>query len=89
MRDGSVAGFKYFMMQDTKRISIKVSGRGMGVMQVSDREDFCTLAAEITIRADRSECHSSASLCIQPGVHALYFRFRGCGAVNFHCFELE
>lgn len=89
MRSGSVAGFKYFRMQDASRISVTVSGRGMGVMQVSDRADFSTLAAEIALRADQNECQAAAPLVIEPGVRALYFRYKGDGAINFHRFCLE
>lgn len=89
MRCGSVAGFKYFMMRDAKRVSITVSGRGTGVMQVSDREDFSTLVAEIPVQANKGEYRASAPLIIGQGICALYFRYTGSGTVDFHSFELD
>ena len=89
MQDSSVAGFKFFNMKDAKSVTITVSGRGMGVMQVSDREDFATVAAEIALRVDGSESKSSAPLKMADGVKALYFRYQGTGAIDFYRFELR
>lgn len=89
MRDGSVAGFKYFNIRDARSISVTVSGRGMGVMQVSDQEDFSTVAAEIALRADGQEAKASAPLKLTDGIRALYFRYQGSGAIDFYRFELR
>lgn len=89
MQDGSVAGFKYFNIRDARSISVTVSGRGMGVMQVSDQEDFSTVAAEIALRADGQEAKASAPLKLPDGIRALYFRYQGSGAIDFYRFELR
>ena len=88
MQDGSVAGFKYFDLQGTKAVSVTVSGRGLGVLQVSDREDFQSMAAEIALRADGRDDKAQAPLNLSDGIHALYFRYKGSGAINFISFEL-
>ena len=88
MRDGSVAGFKYFRLQGARSISVKVAGRCAGVMQVSSREDFATMAAELPIRANGNECVAKTRLLLRDGVHALYFRYQGSGAADLISFEL-
>jgi len=88
MRDGSVAGFKYFDFRGASGISVTVAGQGMGVMQVSDREDFSDLAAQITLRADGGEAKAAAPFSIEDGVRPLFFRFQGSGAISFIRFEL-
>lgn len=88
MRDGSVAGFKYFRLQGARSISVKVAGRCAGVMQVSSREDFATMAAELPIRANGNECVVKSRLSLRDGVHALYFRYQGSGAADLISFEL-
>lgn len=49
MRDGAVAGFKYFHMGQAAEIEIEIQGNGKGVMQVSDRKDFSHINGEIVI----------------------------------------
>ncbi len=71
IRDGSVAGFKYFHFRDAGGISVSVAGQGMGMFEVSDREDFSTVAAQIALRAEGSEARASAPLDITDGIHAL------------------
>ncbi len=88
MRDGSVAGFKYFRFSGAKGISVTVAGHGMGVLQVSDSEDFLSCAAEIPLRAQGGESRSAGPLTIPDGVRALYFRYKGSGAISFYRFEL-
>lgn len=88
MRDGSVAGFKYFDFRDVKNIACSVSGHGVGVMQVSVSEDFSSLAAEVALRADGDMCKASAPLKLVDGVHPLYFRYQGSGEIDFYSFEL-
>lgn len=89
MRDGSVAGFKYFRIDDLSRITVTIAGKGMGVIQISDREDFQVIAAEIALRADGRECSASAPIVLTRGIHALYFRYQGSGTIDFYRFELR
>ena len=86
MRSGSVAGFKYFQIGKKTAVSLEAGGDGKGVMQVSDRPDFAHICAEVTIMSGLAW---DAPLHMEPGVRALYFRFRGEGAVSFHAFTLS
>ena len=86
MRDGAVAGFKYFQIGGKTTLSLETGGDGEGVMQVSDRPDFAHICAEITVMPGLAW---EVPLHVEPGVRALYFRFRGKGAVNFHGFTLS
>ena len=86
MRDGAVAGFKYFKIKERTTISVETSGTGKGTMLVSDIPDFSRICAELSIAPDISW---EAGLSLEAGVHALYFKFEGIGSVNFHTFELK
>lgn len=88
MRDGSVAGFKYFDIRQTHRISVTVSGRFQGVMQVSAYPDFLRVAATIPLDCRGPIITANAPLQLEPGVHPLYFRPVGKGKLDFWAFEL-
>ena len=88
MRDGSVAGFKYFDIRHTDGIRICYGGDCKGVMQVSDDPAFTRLCATIPVSA-ASISNETAKMQIEPGVRALYFRFSGQGALNFYAFALQ
>jgi hypothetical protein len=88
MRDGSVAGFKYFAFQDARRIRMKAGGKFSGIVQVSVDKDFGAIAAELPVSSDGAMIHAEATLSLVDGVHPLYFRFTGLGAMDFHAFEL-
>ena len=49
MRDGAVAGFKYFEMGEAKEISVELTGQARGKMLVSEERDFSVINAEISI----------------------------------------
>lgn len=82
MRDGAVAGFKYFCIEGATAISIETRGAGQGVMEVSTSPNFTTLCASIPIGAE------NAPLKVQDGVHPLFFRYRGEGTIDFVAFTL-
>lgn len=88
MRDGSAAGFKYFDIKAVNIINVRVSGKGLGVMEVSTDPDFSKIAAEIPIRPESSEKSFSGIARLENRKTALYFRYRGEGYVNFWSFEL-
>lgn len=89
MRDGSVCGFKYFQMRGAKAIRCAVSGVCRGNIEVSDTPEFATLAASIPVEAGKTMTNVTAPFRMADGVKALYFRFRGEGAMNFFTFELS
>lgn len=88
MRDGSVAGFKYFDLRSVSMVSVKVSGKGLGVMQVSTEPDFSEICAEIAVRPEAREKRFTAATELEKNRAALYFRYQGEGSVNFWSFEL-
>ena len=89
MQDGSVAGFKYFNMESVSSIGISVSGNGHGVMQVSSTPDFTAICAEIPVQLEEQEKIFTGRIQLEPGVAALYFRYRGEGRLNFWSFTLS
>lgn len=88
MRDGAVAGFKYFAFKDAAEIKVHCTGSANGRLQVSTAPDFSTLCADIFIK-NGSQVGEKASLTIPDGTYPLYFRFTGSGKMNFHWFELQ
>jgi hypothetical protein len=89
MQDGSVAGFKYFNIQDAKVVRIKVSGKGLGVVQVSAFPDFSKVECEIPVRPEEAEKMFSGALNLERNKCPLYFRYQGQGYINFWSFELS
>lgn len=88
MRDGAVAGFKYFALEESLSVRVGTTGTARGHMQVSGTQDFTSLWAEIPITGD-AEASEYVPLAAPSGVHPLYFRFTGSGRLNFHWFELQ
>lgn len=87
MRDGAVAGFKYFDFEELVKISVCVDGEAKGKMQVLtklDGEPIC----EIFIRTREKKAWFTASAKNITGERALYFRYVGNGSLDFHYFKL-
>ncbi len=90
MRNGAVAGFKYFRMDGADTILVEVRGNADGNMQVSEHPDFSEISADIRIRLAAGETGSfTGSFHMEPGKRALYIRYLGDGAVDFLRFELK
>lgn len=87
MRDGAVAGFKYFRMDGEKTLSVELRGTGSGCMEVAATPDFAS-AARIPVDVQGGKKTFSGKLNVGTGVKALYFKFCGSGAVDFIAFEL-
>ena len=88
MRSGSAAGFKYFDFRRADRIGLQYSGRAAGKMEVSADPDFSGLCAVIGIGPSSERVWTDAPLRIPDGIHPLYFRFTGEGALDFFSFRL-
>lgn len=89
MRDGSVAGFKYFVLSDLRRIEVALSGSAEGVMELSFTPDFSVINSAIVVRLEGKQKSFSGNVSADDGVKPLYFRFCGQGYVNFHSFEMK
>lgn len=88
MRDGAVAGFKYFHLDGANRIGVTVRGAASGVMKVSDRPDMAGASlVPVDLRGGEPKTFFGA-LNIGTGDKALYFQFCGTGAMDFLAFEL-
>ena len=90
MRDGATAGFKYFDIKGLRAVSVELSGSANGVFTVSDTPDFETSAASIPVKLTSGKRMEFEAPCsAADGVRALYFRYVGEGAVDFHSFTLR
>lgn len=88
MRNGAVAGYKYFNMSELKKIAVRTRGSGCGVIQILT--DLLGLPfASIVISPSDEWSISSADCTLQPGVTALWFRYEGSKAIDFESFILE
>lgn len=88
MRDGSVAGFKHFDIQNLNTVTVKLSGMGLGTVEISDQPDFSKILAEIAVRPEQQPKYFTG--VAKPGSRKspLYFRYRGEGYMDFWSFEL-
>lgn len=89
MRDGAVAGFKYFGFGGEKRISLTVSGVCSGTVEVSHTPDFKAIIARIPVSAKGKQENPEGAFAPQKGTQPLYFRYTGEGAMDFHTFEMK
>ena len=90
MRDGAVAGFKYFVMGEAKEISVELAGKAKGKMLVSGNRDFSAINAEIPVEnLNNVKTDFTAKLIAGKGKRALYFEYKGEGYVDFISFTLK
>ncbi|MEH7097192.1 family 43 glycosylhydrolase [Neobacillus vireti] len=88
LRDGATAGYKYFNIENVREISVKVRGKGKGELHVSTSIDGNPVA-QITISPTQEWGIYKAPLQINEGVNALYFTYKGEGAIDLFSFILE
>ncbi|MBQ8161724.1 MAG: family 43 glycosylhydrolase [Clostridia bacterium] len=88
MRDGSVAGFKYFSFDAEKEIRVSACGRGTGTVEVSVAPDFKVLSAGIHVELSGGRKSFTGTLSVPDGTWPLYFRYRGSGHMDFYGFEI-
>lgn len=89
LRDGAVAGFKYFDIRELKTVSVELGGAAEGEFLLSDRPDFQTVSARIQLKLTGGRAEFRAPCAMADGERALYFKFCGVGYVDFHFFSLE
>lgn len=87
MRDGAVAGFKYFDCRSVKRMIVTVRGRAEGMMEVRTQLGGPVLA-QISLGRSNEWKDYGVDAAIPDGVHSLYFCYRGKGYASLASFEL-
>lgn len=88
MKDGSVAGYKYFQIKGLKEISVQVNATDEGEMLVST-ELYSDPIARIPIKKTQHYTYFQAEVNIANGTQALYFTYKGSGTIDFKSFTLE
>lgn len=89
MKNGRVAGYKYFDFQGTTMISVTLRGKAKGTMIVSTKEEG-NAAAEILVDCSSDQWQTfHAPLSVDDGKSALYFCFHGKGTLDMLKFELS
>ncbi len=88
MRDGAMAGFKYFSCEGVTRVAVTVRGKADGVMEVLTQLDQPPVGV-ISLGKSNEWKTYEAEIIIPDGVWAFYFRFAGKGYVSFRSFNLK
>ncbi|PXW88459.1 glycosyl hydrolase family 43 [Streptohalobacillus salinus] len=88
MRDGAVAGFKSFLIEDLQEIAVQVQSTGVGVMYVSTALSSEPIA-EISVNKSNRYSYFRSSVDLKNKEVALYFCYKGSGKVNFKSFVLN
>lgn len=88
MKDGAVAGFKYFQMDGVSTVRVCTRGSA-GTMQISTSDGGKICGEILVAESDSWQESKYAEVSIPDGVSALYFTYRGAGAVDFLNFTLE
>jgi Glycosyl hydrolases family 43 len=92
MRDGAVAGFKYFNFLQINTISVHLRGNGKGRLLVTTETDG-EVYAEIKVQFDQRQSREwkifTAKALIPDGVSGLYYRYEGEGSIDFLDFVIE
>ncbi|MBR6027526.1 MAG: family 43 glycosylhydrolase [Clostridia bacterium] len=89
MRDGAVAGYKYFDFTSTTAIEVEFSGQCSGRLRLSHSPDFQSAVAEMAAVSDGMRKAVRVPMTPEKGVQPLYIRFEGEGSLNLHAFTLE
>lgn len=90
MRNGAVAGFKYFQLGEAQYICLEVSGKACGNVIVAVDSKFSDIVATIPINSTsmKTKKYSSTFLC-EEKIAPLFFKFTGKGAIHFYSFALQ
>ena len=88
LRDGSLAGFKYFDCRGVKAISVKTRCYANGDVIVKTAWDGEVLC-RIPVRYANIWTSGTAPCILPDGVHALYFGFEGEGTLSLGSFTLH
>jgi hypothetical protein len=87
MREGAMAGFKYF--NTTGQTVIMVTTRGSGGRFVIKTEQKGKKIGQILLNKSQIPIQSSAKIPLPKGKTALFFEYKGNGKVDFYDFALS
>lgn len=89
MRNGAVAGYRYFEMNNCPKVTVFVSGKGKGKIDVkTDLEGKSICEIQIEVSGKNQIFHSKIDVSLN-GIQSLYFTYIGKGYIDFHAFELD
>ncbi|MBN6204826.1 family 43 glycosylhydrolase [Ralstonia pickettii] len=88
MRDGAVAGFKYFMLKDLKEIGVKVRSTGDGDLLIATSLHAEPIAS-ISVAKSKVYTYFRTEINLEDGETALYFCYKGSGKLDFQSFVLK
>lgn len=84
-----MAGFKYFTFSGQEKITrVSVRGTAEGIILVATDQKGNSVA-EIPIGASEQFQSYEGKFSADAGVHALFFRYVGKGALDFAEFEIQ
>lgn len=89
MRDGAVAGFRYFDFHSAQYVRLLIGGKAEGTIEASTEPDFKTLAAQVPVKTDGRTVWACAQFTIEDGIKPLYVRFKGEGSLDFYSFDMK
>lgn len=93
MRDGAIAGFRYFDFEHCTpvSISVKIRGKAKGYFYIYDDAGKKNILGKIAIAVNDKKNFSCVkdSLTVPKKNSALYFEFQGKGYIDFCSFELN
>lgn len=81
-------GYKYFDFRNVQAITVTIRGTGKGVLEVATEPEG-SVCGKISVQPSEDWRSSDITASIPDGVHALYFRFRGSGKVEFLQFSFS
>lgn len=88
LKDGCVAGYKYFALRALKEIRVILRGNADGHLLIKTAPDADAMG-QIPVRISSDEwIELTGSVTIPDGISPLYFCFEGNGAVDFMSFTL-
>ncbi|MGT2742523.1 family 43 glycosylhydrolase [Streptococcus plurextorum] len=89
MRDGALAGYKYFEFSQLGEVTVETSGTGQGQL-VFSLEKGGEAIASVDVSESQDWVTSKANVTSNvTGKQALYVTFKGQGSLNFKCFRLD
>ncbi|MBQ6371567.1 MAG: hypothetical protein IJJ22_00405, partial [Oscillospiraceae bacterium] len=92
LRNGALAGFKYFNFENARpnTISVQIRGKAKGILYVYNDIRYKMPVAIIPVDIkDKDWVYSEATLCVSGCKSPLFFLYRGKGAIDFSAFSLQ